>query len=199
MSTSKPPQSTRESILDAAARVVRERGTGVTLEGVADAAGVSRQTVYVHFGSRTGLLIAMVQHMDESGMLNALLQRVFDARTALEALDAVANVHAEYHPVAYPVARVLMAGRHHDDAIKAAWEERMASRRNLYRGVIERLEREGLLLPSWDTETAIDILWSLTSWQVWEELVVGRRWSKADYLRHMRTLLRRTLVDVEEA
>lgn len=199
MSTSKTPKSTRESILDAAARVVRERGPGVTLEGVADAAGVSRQTVYVHFGSRTGLLIAMVQHMDESGMLPGLLQRVFDARTSLEALDAVANVHAEYHPVAYPVARVLLTGRHHDDAIRAAWDERMASRRNLYGGVVERLQRDGLLLPAWDIEAATDILSSLTSWQVWEELVMGRGWSKADYLRHMRTLLRRVLVEVEKA
>jgi len=199
VSTPESPKSTRESILDAAARVVRKRGTGVTLEGVADEAGVSRQTVYVHFGSRTGLLIAMVQHMDESGMLHALLQRVFDAQTALEALDAVANVHAEYHPVAYPVARVLMAGRHDDDAIKAAWEERMASRRNLYREVVERLQGDGLLLRSWDIETATDVLWSLTSWQLWEELVVGRGWSKADYLRHMRTLLRRVLVEVEKA
>lgn len=199
MSTSKTPKSTRESILDAAARVVRERGAGVTLEGVADAAGVSRQTVYVHFGSRTGLLIAMVQHMDESGMLPGLLQRAFDARTSLEALDAVANVHAEYHPVAFPVARVLLAGRHHDDAIRAAWDERMASRRNLYRGVVERLQRDGLLLPAWDMETATDILSGLTSWQVWEELVIDRGWSKADYLRHLRTLLRRILVEVEKA
>jgi len=199
VSTPESPKSTRESILEAAARVVRERGTGVTLEGVADAAGLSRQTVYVHFGSRSGLLIAMVQHMDETGMLHALLHRVFDARTALEALDAVANVHAEYHPVAYPVARVLMAGRHHDDAIKAAWEERMASRRNLYREVIGRLQGDGLLLRSWDIETATDVLWSLTSWQLWEDLVVGRGWSKADYLRHMRMLLRRLLVEVEKA
>ncbi len=171
----------------------------MTLEGVADAAGVSRQTVYVHFGSRTGLLIAMVQHMDETGMLHALLQRVFDARTSVAALDAVANVHAEYHPVAYPVARVLLAGRHHDDAIKAAWEERMASRRNLYRGVVERLERDGLLLPAWDVETATDILCGLTSWQLWEELVVGREWSKADYVRRLRTLLHRVLIEVEKA
>lgn len=199
MSTPASPKSTREAILDAAVRLVRERGLGVTLEGVADEAGLSRQSVYVHFGSRTGLLIAMVQHMDESGMLHGLLQRVFDAPTALDALDAVVTVHAEYHPIAYPVARVLMAGRHDDQAMKAAWEERMASRRNLYHGVVEWLDREKLLLPQWDVETAADILWGLTSWQLWEALVVDRGWSKDDYRRHLRTVLRRTLVDRREA
>jgi len=199
VSTSASPKSTRETILDAAVRVVGERGLGVTLDGVADEAGLSRQTVYVHFGSRTGLLIAMVQHMDESGTLHDLVQRVFDARTALEALDAVVNVHAEYHPVAYPVARILMASRHQDEAMKAAWEERMASRRNLYHGVVERLHRDGLLVSRWDVETASDMLWGLTSWQLWEALVVDRGWSKDDYLRHLRTMLRRTLVDGREA
>jgi AcrR family transcriptional regulator len=194
-----PPKSTREAILDAAARLVGERGLGVTLEAVADAAGLSRQTVYVHFGSRTGLLIAMVQHMDESGTLHDLVQRVFDARTALDGLDAAVTVHAEYHPVAYPVARVLMAARHDDEAMRAAWEERMASRRNLYHGVVERLHRDGLLMSRWDVETATDIVWGLTSWQLWEALVVDRGWSKDDYLRHLRTVLRRTLVDGREA
>ena len=199
MSTSASPKSTREAILDAAVRLVGERGLGVTLEAVADAAGLSRQTVYVHFGSRTGLFIAVVQHMDESGTLHGLVQRVFDARTALDALDAVVNVHAEYHPAAYPVARVLMAGRHEDEAMRAAWEERMASRRNLYHGVVERLHRDGLLMSRWDVETATDIVWGLTSWQLWEALVVDRGWTKDDYLRHLRTILRRTVVDGREA
>ena len=199
MSTSASPKSTREAILDAAVRLVGERGLGVTLEAVADAAGLSRQTVYVHFGSRTGLFIAVVQHMDESGTPHGLVQGVFDARTALDALDAVVNVHAEYHPAAYPVARVLMAGRHEDEAMRAAWEERMASRRNLYHGVVERLHRDGLLMSRWDVETATDIVWGLTSWQLWEALVVDRGWSKGDYLRHLRTALRRTLVDGREA
>jgi AcrR family transcriptional regulator len=199
VSTSNSARSTRDAILDAAVHLLADRGSGVTLEHVAEEAGVSRQTVYVHFGSRTGLLIAMVQHMDESGVLHGLVQRVFDARTALDALDAVVNVHAEYHPMAYPVARVFMASRHEDEAIRAAWDERMASRRNLYHGVVEWLHRDGLLSSHWDIESATDVLWGLTSWQLWEELVVERGWSKDDYLRHLRTMLRKTLVGHQEA
>jgi AcrR family transcriptional regulator len=199
VSTSNSARSTRDAILDAAVHLLADRGSGVTLEHVAEEAGVSRQTVYVHFGSRTGLLIAMVQHMDESGVLHGLVQRVFDARTALDALDAVANVHAEYHPMAYPVARVFMASRYEDEAIGAAWDERMASRRKLYHGVVEWLHRDGLLSSHWDIESATDVLWGLTSWQLWEELVVERGWSKDDYLRHLRTMLRMTLVGHQEA
>lgn len=56
------------------------------------------------------------------------------------------------------------------------------------------MDREGQLAPQWDIETATDLLWSLTSWQVWEQLVVDRGWSKEDYVDHLRSVLRRTLL-----
>lgn len=186
--------STRDLILDAAARLFTARGGAVRLEDVAAEAGVSRQAVYLHFGSRTGLLIAMVQHMDSGGALPDLLARVFDASTAIEALDAAAAVHAEYHPMVYQVARVFMVGRYDDEALRAAWEERMESRRNLYRTVVVRLEEEGQLAAAWNRETATDILLALTSWQLWEQLVIDRGWSTEDYLEHIRTLIHQSLI-----
>jgi len=186
--------STRDVILDAAVRLFTERGSGVTLEDIAEAAEMSRQTVYVHFGSRTGLLIAMAQHIDEGGTLHDLLQQVFEAPTALDALDAVVHLHAEYYPVIYPIARIFMAGRYEDHALRAGWEDRMVSRWNLYHTVVERLESDGLLAPAWDPEVATDLLWALTSWELWEQLVGDRRWSKDDYLSHFRALLRQLLV-----
>jgi len=195
LSTSKD-QPTRDRILDAAARLFTARGGAVRLEDVAEEAGVSRQAVYLHFGSRTGLLVAMAQHMDSTGALPDLLTGVFDASRATEALDAAAALHAEYHPMIYQVARVFMVGRYEDEALQAAWDERMESRRNLYHTVVERLEEEGHLASVWDIETATDFLFALTSWQLWEQLVIDRGWSTEDYLNHIRTVIRQTLVFV---
>ena len=193
MSTPKQP-STRESILEAAVRLFTEKGGAVRLEDVAAEAGVSRQALYLHFGSRTGLLIAMAQHMDSGGALPGLLDRVVHARTAVEALDAVAALHAEYHPTIYQVVRVFLAGRYEDEALQAAWDERMESRRDLYHTIVERLQEEALLSPDWDVESATDFLWALTSWQLWEQLVVDRGWSNDEYLDHLRTIMRQTTV-----
>lgn len=197
MSTSTSASETRNTILDAAIRLFTERGTGIRLEDIASEAGVSRQTVYVHFGSRTGLLIALVQHMDESGELHDLVEKVFDAPTAVDALDALVALHAEYHPLAYPVARIVMTGKHEDDALQAAWQDRMTARYNLNRSVIEWLAQDGRLAPDWNIDLATDLLWSCTSWQLWEQLVFDRGWTQEEYLNHMRKVLRHTLVSAD--
>lgn len=188
------PAATRKSILDAASRLFAEQGAEVRLEDVAAEAGVSRQSVYLHFGSRTGLLTGMVEHMDTAGALPPLLDRVFDAATPVEALEAVAHLHAEYHPTIHPVARIFMAGRYQDDALRAAWDERMESRRNLYHAVVEQLRESGSLDDAWDIESATDLLWTLTSLEVWERLVIDRGWSKHQYFDHLRFVIQRTLV-----
>ena len=139
--------------------------------------------------------MALVQHVDASGTLDDLLQRVFNASSPEDALDAVVYLHAEYSPVAYPIARVFMNSRHEDEALRVAWDDRMEGRRNLYRFVIEWLEREGLLTPEWNVPVAIEMLAALTSWQVWEQLVIDRGWSKDDYVQYLRAAARRTLVD----
>lgn len=188
--------SAREAILDAAADLLRERGSGVTLEEIAEHAAVSRQSVYLHFGSRTGLMIGVAKHIDESGPLGDLLQQVFDAPTPAEALDAIVTLHAEYYPVIYPVAKIFMSRKYEEDAMLAAWNDRMESRHRLYRDVVERLHREDLLAPEWNVATATDLLWAVTSWELWEQLTGDRNWSAADYIRNLRKLLRRSLLKV---
>lgn len=187
-------RSTRETILDAAMRLFREHGAAVRLEDIADEAGVSRQTLYVHFGSRAGLLLGLVQQIDAGGMLEGLLQQVTDAPSAAAALDAIAHLHAEYSPVVYPIARLFMTARHEDDALRVAWDDRMEARRNLYREVTTRLSEEGVLASEWTVGSAADVMFALTSWQLWEQLVVDQRWSKAEYRDRLGRMLRRTLL-----
>jgi AcrR family transcriptional regulator len=49
---------------------------------------VSRQTVYLHFGDRAGLLLALVHYMPETLGFQELLARVFDAPTGCRNLGA---------------------------------------------------------------------------------------------------------------
>ena len=56
----------RRQLLETAFQIVRQEGTdALTLARVAERAGVTKPIAYEHFGTRSGLLIAMYQDYDE--------------------------------------------------------------------------------------------------------------------------------------
>jgi AcrR family transcriptional regulator len=81
--------TTRQRILDAAVELVAEAGwASITMAGLADRAGVSRQTVYNEIGTKSALADAVV--LDELGRFLAVVERGFerhprDLRAALRA------------------------------------------------------------------------------------------------------------------
>ncbi len=75
--------------MDSALRLLVERGYyGVGLEEVARDAGVSRQALYLHFKSKSELLVAMARYNDENLNVSELIRIGIDADTALESLDS---------------------------------------------------------------------------------------------------------------
>lgn len=61
---SRIPADTRERIIDAAARLLREQGPGaLTTRGVAHDAGVQAPAIYRLFGDKDGLLEAVAEHV----------------------------------------------------------------------------------------------------------------------------------------
>ena len=76
-------------ILDAARRVFLREGYSASMDSVAAEAGVSKQTVYNHFGSKEGLFRAIVDHVSGE-LLDVLVEG--DARADPAAtLEAIAR------------------------------------------------------------------------------------------------------------
>ena len=91
--------ATKQKLFDAALRLVGERGAaGVTVDEIAAEAGVAKGTVYYNFGSKDGLVDALLRHGVE--LLAARLRAaedVDDTGEALEALvDGALGFFAEY-------------------------------------------------------------------------------------------------------
>lgn len=64
-----PPEQRREQLLDAAVSVILELGySGVSIEGVARAAGVTRPVVYDHFPNLGRLLHALVEREEHAAL-----------------------------------------------------------------------------------------------------------------------------------
>ncbi|MEW6641940.1 MAG: TetR/AcrR family transcriptional regulator [Pseudomonadota bacterium] len=78
-SRKKEPEAVRRALLDAAARLALQHGlAGVSIQAVADAAGVTKGGLFHHFPSKDALL---------DGMVADLLQRLDDEIDALMAND----------------------------------------------------------------------------------------------------------------
>lgn len=139
-------------------------------------------------------MVATVQYIDEAAGLMERTQHVRDEEDSLMAVGLFVDFWAEYIPTIYGLAKQLLILRETDEAAAAAWKDRMDSLRNgACRYLVERLERDGRLNPEWQTETAIDTLWTFVSIQTWESLVIERGWSTKQYATKLKQMIQRVL------
>ena len=185
---------TRERILRAAWGEIVERGAAVTLTDVADRAEVSRQALYLHFGDRAGLLLALVRFMPEALGFEQLLAHVLAAPTGVEMLRRTVNLHNTYSAQIDPVAEVLEAAQYRDEALGAAWRDRMEASRRVHRMIVQRIADEGQLADGWTVEDAGDLFYTFTMQAPWRELTRELGWSSERYAENVTRLLFATFV-----
>lgn len=184
---------TRERILEVTRDLLVERGLGLRLQEVATRAGVSRQALYLHFGDRQGLILALVRHMDETLQLADHLAHVYAAKEGRQLLERAMRLNTEFWGKVAPVAGVLVGGQE-DDALRAAWRDRMTFRRGTFRRMVERLDEMGELAPSWSVDDASALLYAVTHFDSWRELTGELGWNDDRYVEEMSSLLGRALL-----
>jgi AcrR family transcriptional regulator len=155
---------------------------------------VSRQTVYLHFGDRAGLLVGLVRHMDETLDLADALAAVHAAPDGPTLLTAAMRLNTTFWAQVHPVAQVLATAQHDDGALGAAWRDRMQFRRATFRAMIETLAERGQLAADWTLEDAAATLYAVAHFDTWRELVVELGWSDDHYVAMMTQLLQRALL-----
>jgi len=185
---------TRDRILDATWELVTEQGARFKLADVATRGSVSRQAIYLHFGDRAGLLVALVQHMDETLDLAESLAHVHTADDGATLLEAAMRLNTTFWAKVSPVAQVLEAAQHDDEALGAAWRDRMRFRYATFRAMIEALAERGELDGGWRIEDAAATLYAVAHFDTWRELVIELEWSDDLYVESMTRLLRRALL-----
>ena len=186
-------------ILNATIRMLEEqRGQGVRMADIAKETGISRQAVYLHFASRTELLVATTKYLDEVLELNRRLTRSRAAKSGVERLALYIEFWGTYVPEIYGVAKALLLAQDTDEAAAAAWKDRMLAMRNGCRAAIEALHSDGNLASEWTPKRATDALWTMLLVPNWESLTSECGWSTRQYIRWMTTVAKRTFVDESE-
>ena len=190
--------TTRTDILRAARTLIETAPFAeVTLGRVASAAGVSRQAVYLHFGSKSQLLLALVTWMDQHGRLPRLLAAAGQSQDPVQALLEAVKGAASYNADVAGVGLALRAARQSDPAAAQAWEDRMAGRINTIRGFVQPLADAGRLRPQWNAVTASDAIFALISLTVYEDLVKERGWSRRRYADHVVSIIHHAFIAPE--
>jgi TetR/AcrR family transcriptional regulator len=101
---------TSRAILDAAAKLFFERGLQrTTIDEIAEAAGVSVGSVYVHFGSKEGLYLALVEHAIE--LSEHYTDQAAEDPSPLRRVLNLGDAYVEFalsEPVAFRIASMQM-------------------------------------------------------------------------------------------
>jgi len=186
---------TRRRILDTAWALLEEQGTGVRIADIAAKAGVSRQAVYLHFGDRTSLFVALGDHVDVSFGRDRLRAHVFGAPTGVESLRRWVQTMSWYTAKIDTVSRILELAAESDEALAAVWKDRMTGRRGHVRRIAERIAAEGLLADGWTAEAAADLIFAVTLPGPWRVLTSVVGWSNERYADVITGLLELSLLE----
>ncbi|MEQ9366685.1 MAG: TetR/AcrR family transcriptional regulator [Leptospirales bacterium] len=186
---------TRQKILDATWRLMEARpNETVNMGDIAKAAGISRQALYLHFDTRTRLMLATVQYVDEVKGLNERVRRFESAGSGIELLESCVEVWGEYIPEIYGLARALRNTRDSDEATAAAWNGSMSCVRDLCTHTIATLEKEDLLNDDWSRHEAVELMWLMISIQSWEQLVHESKFTTLQFIQITQKILKKTLL-----
>lgn len=186
---------TRTRILEATWKLLEEnRGQGASMGAIAKAAGISRQAVYLHFDSRTDLMIATMNYVDEIKGLNDRLAQLQTARTGEDSLELLVDIWGGYIPEIFGLAKAMMMTRDTDEDMAAAWNNVMGCLKDVCRQTIEQLEREDRLAREWSLDEATEMFWTIISISNWEQLTAECGWTTSQYVERMKMTLKRSFV-----
>jgi AcrR family transcriptional regulator len=192
---------TRLRILEAAGDLFAERGYGATtIDAVAASAGVAVDTVYAAFGTKKGMLSALIDlRVTGSSEGSDVL-----AGEGPRALRKVSNQRQMLAGFAADIVPRIERARSIDDVIQSAGaiDPEIAELRALMqenrlsklRTFIEWLAANGALRRDIDVDEAATIAWTLTSPEVNRLLHDVRGWSSQRYEGWLSTTLVRVLL-----
>jgi AcrR family transcriptional regulator len=187
---------TRRLIVSAAARLFVEDGYGTTtIDAVAEAAGVSRKTVFTSVGGKVDLLKTALDWAvagDDQPIAMAdrpALRELLALDDPMALLSAWANVMVEIDMRVAGLFQALEVAADGDDSARALLDESRAQRLAGARVVVKRLAALNALTDTMSRADAVDLAWLATDPVLFDRFVRVRGWS----VRKFESWLARTL------
>jgi AcrR family transcriptional regulator len=173
---------TRSRILAAARELIPAAGTSLPVTAIARHAGVAVQTIYDQFGSKGGLLIAVIGDVQDSIGLFKAFGPVFQSPDGEEAMRRMIAATVSFWGQAWPYLEFLLRARRVDPVITKEMEFIDRLRHAHYWAIAKRIEDEGRIRGGRSAEWAADQAFALTIPSVYEELAVRRSRTTAEVI-----------------
>src|SRR5256886_9342741 len=172
----------RRHILAVARDLFESHGyTATTREPIAEIAEVSPKTIAAVFGSKRALLAEVINPEAFSKPVQQLIEELRATEDPSRRLSLVAQITRQaYESLRSSLELLRMAGAVAPELADLAQQVEARRRQNQARLIVS-LREQGMLHPGLSFEEATDVLWALTSYDLYRMLVVEQGWEPVRY------------------
>ncbi len=192
-------EATRREILQTARRLFAANGFGATsVQQIADEAGVAVQTIYSSVGSKSKLVVALNDLIDEEADVSALARAIGTAPDPDALLAAAVHLTRQLNERCGDIVRAVLSAAADDPDAAAALADGLGRHRAGCELVAGRLGALGALAPGVDEAHAASVLTMMTAPASFDSLVRQSGWAFDDAEAWLVTTLRTALVRAGE-
>jgi len=183
-------------------RFLRDGYASTTIAQVASDAGVASQTVTRHFANKPGLVralfdVALVGDTQSTPLAERpWIVAIHDEPDPARKLSMYARALATMVPRTAPI-QLLVREASADPALAAVWRQIRDGRRHGLAAFAANLAEGGHLAQGVTLDHATDVLWTYSSPELYELLVLDRRWTLDQYAGFIETGSRAALLGSE--
>ncbi len=178
----KAAAETRQSILGAARRLFASQGyAGTTLEAIAEDARVSPKTLTAVFGSKRAILGAVVNPAAFPPEVQKLQEQSVTIADPMKRLRLVVQIARQAYGQLTTELELLRTASGVAPELAELAAEIALRRRGLQGRLAAYLSERRMLRRDLSVEEAMDVLWTLGSFDVYRLLVIERHWAPERY------------------
>jgi AcrR family transcriptional regulator len=183
-------EETQRRILTAARSLFESQGYAMTtLEAIAELAEVSPKTIAAVFGSKRALLAEVINPEAFSTSVKQLIEELRATEDPSRRLSLVTQITRQaYEPLANSLELLRTAGAVAPELADLTRQIEARRRQNQAR-LVASLREQGVLRTGLSFEEATDVLWALTSYDLYRMFVVEQRWEPVRYETWLTQLL----------
>jgi AcrR family transcriptional regulator len=194
---------TRRDIIDAARTLFEANGyAGTTLAAVASQAEVVVETIYRSFDGKAGLLEEVIQAAVAGGADRAevpvterpAIRAVIEEPDARKKIALHSATQPGIHARSGPLLRALREAAAADENLHQVHERLEEQRLNGMYQYAQDLVETGQTRKGLSQDEIRDVLWTITSIEVHDRLVIQRRWSADKYVEWLTDTIVRLLL-----